>query len=216
MSTQTTPTMAKVIQEAIRSQILDLHTSLPGIVRSINTSKKTVDVSLSIRRKFKDEDSTTEVILADVPLGTLQTKQSVVSLPVSIGDDIWIMFSERSLDNWKLTQDNQPDSARILSPDDVRTHHLSDAIAVPIVKPFSQGEAYDPDNLLIKNQSGTVKIAPSGKMALTDGTEEVISLMKELCDTCSEIITNTQIGPQPPINKSDFIALSNRINSLII
>jgi len=212
--TQTSPTMARVLQEAIKNKQLDLHTCLPGIVKSVDPVKKCVDVTLSIKRKFKKIDSPIVVQLFNVPLGSMQSKDAIISVPVAVDDDITVFFIERSIDNWKNTNDSDSLANRVQSPDDFRMHHFSDAIAIPLVKPYSTGIAYDPDNILIQNDKGVMKVSPTGKFSLSNGTDEVISLLKDLADECAAIITNTSIGPQPPTNVANFTALATQINNL--
>mgnify|MGYP003341344039 CR=1 FL=1 len=74
----------------------------------------------------------------------------------------------------------------------------------------------DLDNALIEHGKSIIKVSPNGTFAITNGKEEVISLLKELADACAAIITNTQIGPQPPTNKAQFQQLSQRIGGLIL
>lgn len=211
-----TPTLAQVLQDAVSSKLGDLHTCLPGIVKSVNHTKKTVDVRLSLKRKYIDEEEAFELpVLQSVPLGFLQTKESIISVPVAPGDDIWVFFCERSLDKWKNTNDDQVISNRIISPEDTRMHHLSDAVAVPMFKTAGDGIASDPQNILIQNKSGKLTITPEGKYYIGNGTEELISLFSETLQAILDAVTNTGIGPQPFVNLSTFSAIKSRLDSAL-
>lgn len=209
-----TPTLAKVIQDAILLQLGDLHTCMPGIVKAVDHVKKTVDVRLSLKRKYIIDDSPIELpMLSRVPLGFLQTKEAIISLPVAVDDDVWVFFSERSLDAWKNVKDTQSIPNRIVSPDDPRMHHISDAVAVPMFKAISSGVQSDPTKILIQNKDGKVTISPDGKHFIGNGSEELLSLFSETLQAIVDMKTNTQIGPQPPVNAATFASIKSRLDS---
>lgn len=209
-----TPTLESVIIESIRSELSDLHTCMPGIVKSVDHAKKTVNVRLCLKRKYIDEDSAIELPeLAGVPLGFLQTKKAIISLPVAVGDDVWVFFSERALEYWKSTKDTDQIANRIVVPGDTRQHHLSDAVAVPMFKPIASGQPSDPNNILIQNDKGKLTIAPDGKYYIGNGTEELLSLFSETLQAILDAVTNTGIGPQPFVNLATFSAIKSRLDS---
>jgi len=209
-----TPSLAKVIQDAILMKLGDLHTCIPGIVDGVDHVKKTVDVRLSLKRKYRIDESPIELPkLSSVPLGFLQTKESIISLPVAKGDDVWVYFSERSIDAWKDTSDSDGIESRIVSPDDPRMHHISDAVAVPMFKPISTGMQSDPTNILIQNKDGKIKISPSGKFSIGNNSEELLSIISEIIQAILDAKTNTQIGPQPFVNLATFSAIKSRLDS---
>lgn len=216
MAGDITPTLEEVISKAIRAELGDVHTCLPGIVKSVDHIKKTVNVRLSLKRKYINEDSPIELPeLAGVPLGFLQTSKSIISLPVAAGDDVWVFFCERSLDYWKSIKDDDEISNRIVIPGDIRMHNLSDAVAVPMFKPISNGVQSDPTNILIQNDSGKIIIAPNGKFYIGNGTEELISLLSETIQAILDAVTNTGIGPQPFVNLATFSAIKSRLDSAL-
>ena len=205
-----TPTMTAVIEKIIDKCLLDLHTALPGIIQSYDPEKKKADIRPALKRKFIDDRPDEELnLITDVPIAFLQTNNFIFSIPLQKGDEVLLIFSERSLDKWLK-------SGATISPDDPRKFDLSDAIAIPILKPFETGKQADPENALIEHGKSVIKVSQNGTFAITNGKEEVISLLKELADACAAIITNTQIGPQPPTNKAQFQQLSQRIGGLIL
>ena len=77
-------------------------------------------------------------------------------------------------------------------------------------------EIYSQNEININNKgTGKINIDEEGKLFIGNSNEELLTLMKEFIDEVSAILTNTSIGPQPPINKAAFISLSARIDSLI-
>lgn len=228
---QETPTLAKVIQDSIKGSFGDLHTSLPGIVDAVDHVKKTVDVRISLKRKYKLDNEPIELPkLVKVPLGFLQTKKTIISVPVAPGDDVWVFFSERSLDVWKNTSDQEEIENRIVNPNDPRMHHFSDCIAMPAVKPIKNGLASNPTDIMIQHKEGNkLTIAPSGEMTyINEGTgkinvnaggkwfvgnsqEELLTILDDTLQAILDAVTNTQIGPQPFVNLADFSAIKARL-----
>lgn len=205
-----TPTLTEVLLSIIDGYMQSVHTILPGIVQSFNSEKKTVDVRPALKRRFLDERPDEEIqLLTDVPIGYIQTNNFILSGPLRKGDEVLIVFFERSIDKW-LKQGG------IVSPDDPRKFDLSDALAIPILKPIGKGRQADSENVLLEHGSSTIKLSPKGTFAITNGSEELITLVQELADACAAIITNTQIGPQPPTNKAQFEQLSQKIGGLIL
>ena len=274
MTRQEDPSLALVIQKAIEERLSDLHTCMPGVVSKVFYDRKTVNVRPALKRKYINQVPIELPELTDVTIGFFQTHSSIMSFPIKEGDDVWVFFAERSLDVWKQT-------GGIVSPDDTRKHHLSDAVAIPVFKPISSGFPSDPKNILIrhnesrltispdgmiklknhpvaedseKNQTevieselvlhptglielknpaisakmtpegeltvvnqntGQLSMGPSGKYRIEGQGEELLSILKDLITACESIITNTQIGPQPPVNKAAFTALISRITKMI-
>ena len=55
-----------------------------------------------------------------------------VTFPVNVGDTVLLVFASQSLDNWLFSDGHDTD------PDDPRRHGLTDAIALPGLRPFTQ------------------------------------------------------------------------------
>lgn len=212
-----TPTLQKVIQEAIKAHLLDIHTCMPAVVTKVDHEKKTVEVKPNLRRKYKiDEQATPLPLIVDVPLGFLQTKTSIISVPVKIGDDVLLFFTERSIDIWKQDGETEdPKNPKLITPEDTRVFHLSDAVAFPMIKPIGKGLPSDPEAILIKNGDSTTAFYPDGTFEFKNKGDDFLKLVSEFMEETSKIITNTQIGPQPPINKAEFLALKERMDKLI-
>lgn len=140
-----TPTLEKAINDLIDNKLANAHTCLPGIVKTYDPSTKRANIQPALKRKYIDGNLVSLPIIPNVPVGFMQTQTSIISVPVKPGDDVLIIFSERSIDNWK-TQGGEA------IPDDVRKFNLSDAFAIPIVKPLGAGLAADPgDAIRIEN-----------------------------------------------------------------
>lgn len=232
---QETPTLSKVLKDAISVRLGDLHTCLPGIVDSVDHVKKIVDVRLSLKRKYRLDESPIELPkLVKVPLGFLQTKETIISVPVASGDDVWVYFSERSLDIWKSTSDQDSIENRIVNPSDPRMHHFSDAVAVPMFKPIENGLPSNDTDIMIEHKAGNrmtiaptgeftyvntggsrLNTKPSGKWFMGNNSEELISIVSEFLQLVIDAKTNTMLGPMPFINNPAFVSLKSRLDSAL-
>ena len=111
-----TPTMTAVIEKIINKCLLDLHTALPGIIQSYDPVKKKADIRPALKRKFIDDRPDEELnLITDVPVAFLQTNNFIFSIPLQKGDEVLLIFSERSLDKWLK-------SGATISPEIGRAH----------------------------------------------------------------------------------------------
>jgi len=220
------PSLADLLNTAIDSRLCDVHTAMPGIVKSYDRATQTAKIQPALKRKYADGRIVDLPIINKVPVKFPRSKGKWIHFDLEVGDVVTIIFSERSLDNWK-------EKGGLVSPDDPRKFNLSDAYAFPGGYPI--GLSLSPNGgagsiemanganhiviekdgkTTIKNGSGFIEMSASGKFKMTNNTEELVSLVSDLADACSKILTNTVYGPQAPINKSDFETLKSKIDSL--
>lgn len=154
------------IQEGIASALKDLHTCLPGVIDSFDPATQLADIQPTIKRKIRSLDG--EEILQNLPLLTsvpvrfLKTNSFSITMPPETGDEVLILFCERSIDTWLMY-------GGIQNPLDFRRHDLSDAFAFPLM--YSQKNvvaSFHAINLEIKS-------AGSAKIALTPTTEVILN-----------------------------------------
>lgn len=220
------PSLAKLLQTAIDGRLCDVHTSMPGIVQSYDRATQTAKIQPSLKRKYVDGNIVDLPIINKVPVIFPRSKGKWVHFDLEEGDVVTLLFSERSLDTWK-------ERGGQVSPDDPRKFHLSDAYAIPggydlqgALVPngpeksieLAHGKNHivieESGKITLKNESGFIEISEAGKFKVTNNTEELVSLISDLADECSKILTNTVYGPQAPINKAAFTALKTKIDSL--
>jgi hypothetical protein len=157
-----TPEQAEVIEEAIESKLLDVHTSLPGVVQSYNSTTQTADIELQIRRTLEDENG--ELTFEDLPvLQNVRVRFSrsstyFVAFPLVPGDTGDVFFSEAPTGQWRAV-------SGVAYPDDVGRHTLSGAVFYP-------GNSKDSDPLTDSLTEGLKAGVIGGAHVLikTDGT----------------------------------------------
>jgi hypothetical protein len=105
-----------------------VHVSLPGRVVSYDLTTQTAAVQPIVRARFRSEDDTVETyqlpVLPAVPVAFPQGGGCSITWPLQQGDDVLLVVSERSLDEWKAT------AAGEVAAQDARRFDLSDAVAL--------------------------------------------------------------------------------------
>jgi hypothetical protein len=123
------PRWAEIVAHAVKVDREELHTSLPGRVRSYNATAKTATIELQVKRISRKRDGSRVAksfpLLPNVPVGQPAGGGYFVHMPVAAGDFVWVMFSERSFDSYR-------GKARVTEPADQRLHDLSFGYALPV------------------------------------------------------------------------------------
>jgi hypothetical protein len=170
MSTQAgprTPSLSAVLSlygDALRQSI---HTALPGRVETYDSATQKADVKPLVKNLVAGNDGTeileTIPVIPAVPVMFPRAGGFFITLPVTKGDHVMLVFNERSIDKFKAGQGTDTD------PDDFRTHHLSDAVAIPGFYPFGEsvGDSGIDDNLVLGKEGGAqIHIKPNGEVHL--------------------------------------------------
>lgn len=130
--------MNSIIDEFVQTQfqvnMAEVYTALPCVVISVygNFSQQRVDVRPAINDLYKDGSSIEQAPILAVPVLLPGTRNSLVSFPIKPGDTVMCIFSQRSMDNFKIGN-GQPGA-----PNDLRKFSDQDAVAIPGLAPFSR------------------------------------------------------------------------------
>ncbi len=149
------------IGEAIRALMMNflagnIHTAMPGKVVAYNSSNRTADVKPLIKKSNTDGSQTEYPVLPDVPVAIYGTAGAAVVLPISEGDFVLLVFSERAIDrvmkNGKVNNTSQN-----------RMFHLSDAVAFPGIFPRTSStsptlSSLGSDDITIYNNGGKINL----------------------------------------------------------
>lgn len=158
------------LENMVQEKINNIHTSCPGQVISFDGRFATVKPFL----QYKSEDGRVvdypiiSNVLVQFPASS--GGQCSVTFPIKVGDQVVLLFAERSLDDFLsggVSEDN-------------RKYDLTDAVAIPGL--FKNGipaaQKYSQD-VCITNGKATVRLTPSGEiimqgqkltMNMTDGS----------------------------------------------
>ncbi|MCK5603276.1 hypothetical protein KAR91_15440 [Candidatus Pacearchaeota archaeon] len=166
------PTLAEVLQNAIRAEMLEIHTMLPAKVEKYDPDKQKASVSPLLKKKYVDGEIVQLPVINDIPVQWLSGGDAFIHMPLKVGDIGMVIFAERSLDKW-LSGDGSA-----VVPDDPRHHNLTDAVFIPGISTFTEAfSVSNPDNITIKNNNITIELDPSGKIKIEGATQELLAVL---------------------------------------
>lgn len=154
------PQLEEILKTAMEQRLVQLHTSMPGVIAKYDPQKQMADVRPAIKRKYPTGEVVELPLLTNVPVAHPRAGKARIHLPLKEGDSVEICFSERSIENWSA-------KGGIVDPEDPRKHHLSDAYVKPCLypnkEPFSVTE---PEAIEIVNNTAEVFIKADGSISI--------------------------------------------------
>lgn len=163
----------QALQGAMDVTLSEMNTVIPGVVESYVNGR--AQVRSSFPKSLANGQELSAPLISNVPVifpsSSFGGKKIRITFPVSAGDGVLLLFSQRSLEGW-LSGDMQ-------SPDDPRMFDISDAIAIPGLShqefvssnhlEIMFGEAgiriQEDGTLWIGNSSGGITVSPDGGIA---------------------------------------------------
>jgi len=127
------------VESVVDDAVSELHTLEPGkVVRytgGVNPTASVVPVT-KLRHRNADGSYVTESrqIIHNVPILYPSGGGFSVSWPLEVGDDVTILYSERSITEWKKS------GGEDLEPGDPRRHDQSDALVIPFARVETTGD----------------------------------------------------------------------------
>lgn len=128
MRTQSTAETFRRILEAFSQ---DLHTGIPGTVKSYDVGSQTATVEVGVQRvrQADDEDQDEDVpetlpILQGVPVAWPRAGGFFIHWPMGAGDEVWLLFSEADINAWR-------EAGGVVDPGVGTRHGLSGVVALP-------------------------------------------------------------------------------------
>lgn len=172
---EATETLAELLLQAIRAELLDVHTCLPAKIQKYDAATQKADVIPLLKKKYRFDDEPKDLpIITNVPVKwpSANNGAAYIHLPLVAGDIGWVVFSERSIDTWLAGEGDS------VAPRDPRHHHLSDAIFMPGGLPFKKALSIaNPNNMTLKNSSMSIEIDPSGKIKIEGAAQELLTVI---------------------------------------
>lgn len=172
------PNENDVTRAAINVALSELHTSLPGTVKTFDRDTQTVSVQPMVKRAIKrlNGDLTHETlpIVQNVPVMFPRGGGCSIQWPISEGDAVLLVFSEAATAQWRAT-------GQISEPGDLRRHDLSYAYAIP-------GGAPGGDELTAP--TGTeMLITPTSHLRVGGPTADFVALAEKVMTEMNKIRT---------------------------
>lgn len=121
-----TPGLADVIRDAMDARIRNVNTAIPGVVVSYDAGKQRAEIQPALEEpmRTRDGERTTERLprLANVPINFPRAGSFRITLPISAGDRVLVVFSKYAIGEYLRIADT-------VDPGDSRAHSLAGATA---------------------------------------------------------------------------------------
>ena len=191
-------------RESIKQQQVSnrLRVSIPGIVQEYDAVQQTVTVQVALREKLSidgDESWADVPLLLDVPMVFPRAGGYVLTLPITSGDEVLVVFGDCCIDAWWQ-------SGGVQNQIDTRRHDLSDAFAIP--GPWSQPRrvpGYSTNSAQLRNEAGSAYVEIKGSVVNIVGSTVNISASNVNVTGTTKIDGETTITDDTVIKGKDFM-----------
>lgn len=155
--------LANLLRAATGELARSLNTCLPGTVTSYDAGSQRASVQPMVRLTQPDGREESLPALNSVPVIWPRSGGASITLPVRPGDGCLILFSQRSLDEYKT-------SGQESAVQDPRMFDMSDAVAIMGFVSFGSGGG-PADSIQIKLGSSTITVTENGVTIDADSVE---------------------------------------------
>jgi hypothetical protein len=142
----------------------NVHTAIPGVVRSYSDGFADVEPVLSVPLADGRELKMPKIF--KVPVVFPRTARFGMTFPVEPGDGVLLVFCERAIDDW--IADGEDHSAS-----DGRMFSLTDAVAIVGLFGGTKGTAPSSDSVEIIFDSAKIVMKADGTITMNDGALEI-------------------------------------------
>lgn len=216
------------IEEAIRLGVKSLlnvtHTCLPGVVITYDHTTQKATIQPSVRKIYQTGKTPLVQdmpILNAVPVVFQRAGSTSISFPLKAGDRVLVLVAERSLDQWISSSEDQ------VTPQDPRQFHLSDAVCIPGLYPFSDALPLENnEDFVITHEESSITIKTDGEIDIKTASKVAIGtaaveLLQKISDTLAGIAAITTTVPPgsaggifPINNAATFTTIQTQIDSI--
>lgn len=174
-----TPDMADVVTQASKGEVAKVNVAVPAYVTAYDATKQEVTVQPVIRWRYTDVNGDGETELPApipaVPVLWPQANGLAITFPIVANDWVLLVICDRSIDEWEATGalDNTPQS--------IRRHSMTDAVAIPGVRPFADPLTNVPTDRVRLGETGAnptrVEITNNHKVRIGDNGIDIVDLL---------------------------------------
>ncbi|MCH9837472.1 hypothetical protein K0U83_17545 [bacterium] len=188
-------TPAETYRRILDARLTDLHTALPGRVRSYDAATQTADVEPMIKRGVPTGGEEDEValealpVLPSVPVLFPSGGQCFVTFPLAVGDPVLLVFSERDTSHYRAT-------GAVADPGVPTMHGLSGAVAIPCAfGPRSAAmSGVSSTDLVVGRANGLANITVKAGTAEVGGASDSAALASRVAALETAISAHTHGG----------------------
>lgn len=203
-----------------REIFLDLNCHHIGTVQSFNAANQTAVVKINYPKTYFTLNPQTQTYtpvqvpyptLIDCPVIFLGGGGTSLSFPVAKGDECFVLFNDRDIDNWFIGGTG----AQVATP---RAHHFSDAIILVGLR--SKGnviQGFDSTNVVLNAGAAKIKLMNNGT-TLNTLLQSLLTQLENLCTQLSSLtVTGVTTGPGVsgvPSNSTAINTISTNLTNL--
>lgn len=153
---QATSLNAQMINARILTQLLEVHTAVPGIIDTFDSEKQTARVRPALKMLYTPDKEAQAgdaqwvecALCVDVPVMFPGCGDYVLTFPVNQGDECLLVFAERCINHW-FTQGG------VQEQEELCHHDASDAIAIIGLRSQpNKIENFDTKRVQLRNTDG--------------------------------------------------------------
>lgn len=184
------PTQTAVMKQFFKSFGQQLRVGMPGYIVTYDYKVQQASIQPAFKNEYSDGTVQNLPILYNVPILWPSGPNWYIHGPLPANSPVTIYFSDKALDSWKQ-------NGAIQAPSDSRTHHITDAWAVPGLRPFGNPvPASNADDLLITVNNLQFRLKPNGHIQLFTGlnTADGVEFFSLLNQFMIAVITNNIPG----------------------
>lgn len=177
--------LSDAIRQLVDTVLMEFYVCLPAKVTAYDPQTQFADVQVQLYQKGIDGELHEYPVIPNVPVKHPRANggSARIHMPITVGDDVLLCFSSRSIDNWKA-------NGGLQDPDDPRKNHLDDAFALiggsALPDSFSVD---DPTAIEIVNGESTMQVFDDGTFNIANGSTDLISNLVNLTQTLSTAST---------------------------
>lgn len=166
-------------------------TSIPAEVVAVDNYEELGVIS--VQPKIADVDPTDLSslkfgVIPNVPVKIYSGGGAVVTVPIAVGDIVWLEFSMRNIQNWL-----EGDHEEISTPNDARRFHISDAVAYPCIYQKTNNPHPNPDDLELRYNDSVVRLKKDGNITIsTSGNITIEESVDIVVNNSGNLTVNTE------------------------
>ena len=183
------PDLSEVLEAHARSLLLDVHTAIPGKIKSYDAAKQTAEVIVQVRAQTPRDDGSLAAeelpVLPNVPVQWPRGGGYALHFPLTEGDFVLLVFSEAAIGHWRET-------GQLSDPGDLERHGIGYPFAIPGIAPNAGKLTDAPTN------EGVISVADGKVLRVGPPTgSEFVVLADKLKAALSSAATSGSGGAVP-------------------
>lgn len=161
----------------------NIRVCMPAKIETYDYKTQKASIKIDMKELYSDKSEVDYPVVSGVPVIFPNSGGASITMPVKTGDTCLVMFADRDISGWLLGGQK---------PESLRSHALTDAVAILGLKPFTKtSNAENNDDLLISYAGSSIKLKPSGVIVI-ESTKELKINSKDITINCENVtLTST-------------------------